>query len=169
MVLFRLTLSLTFRVYVAYWPLTEPSIRYFLAHDPSVKISGSNHVVERICLGIMKWYMQMPMSSLSLSLVLVSGCGRKRFDESRWARASCCVLYWGSVPVRLTTGLRLSTLRPKSRRSAKLGLEDNTECYGQEKKNGSIWQFVCASLSLSLMHLPKRWRLNEWIKTYIFL
>ena len=39
--------------------------------------------------------------------------------------------------------------RPRSRRSAKRGLEDNTTCYGQEKK---LWVniAVCLGLSLSL-------------------
>ena len=50
----------------------------FSAQDTQVKISGSSHMNEKKCAGIMKWYMQMPMwDTGSLSLESVSAFGLK--------------------------------------------------------------------------------------------
>ena len=55
------------RLDVTYWPLTKPSLR-----DAPVKISGSSQVVKRKCVGVMKWYMQMPTSRYGQSQTWVS-------------------------------------------------------------------------------------------------
>ena len=117
----------------------------FLAQEAAVKISGSSHGVERKCVGVLKWYMQMPTwdtGSLNLSINLgVSACGQKRFGQSR--RASIVV-------ERPTVSLRLSTPPRLRSRSAKCGLEDYTAWYGQEKKKLWVNIAVCLGLSLSL-------------------
>ena len=81
----------------------------FSAQCAPVKISGSSHVVEQKCVGVMKWYMKMSMwETVSLSVWLwVSACRR---EEQRF-----------------TTGLRLNTPRPRSKS------EDKTTWYDQEK------------------------------------
>ena len=78
---------------------------------------------------------------------------------------------------RATADLRLSNLRPRSWRSAKLGLEDNTMGYGQEKKK-KIWVYmaIClrlhpssfVSVCLSHTHLQRHWPLSR-IKSESFI
>ena len=125
----------------------------FLAEDSPVKISGSSHLVERKCIGVMKWDMQMPMwdtGRVSLSLG-VSACEQK-WGYVKGAPMSGWAFNWDQ---RSTAGLRLSSSRPRSIRSAKWGLEDNIAWYGEEKK---LWVNMAVSirLILSVFVLPSR-------------
>ena len=59
------------------------------AQDASAKISGSSDVVERKCVGVMKWYMKMPTwdtDRLSLESVSVCSGQSSRQIESRGRR-----------------------------------------------------------------------------------
>ena len=67
----------------------------FSAEDVHVKINGGSHVVERKCVGVMRWYIQMPTwdrSSLRERVLSQSQLAVTGMLPSDW---SPC---WGSVP-----------------------------------------------------------------------
>ena len=81
----------------------------------------------------------------SLSLESVSSLRRE--ENGQWLERST---------QRSRVGLQLSIPWLRKRRSAKWGLEDNTACYGQEKKKLWVSMPVClhVPLSLSVSHTP---------------
>ena len=140
------------------WPSRQSEI---YAQDSPVKISGSDHVVDWKFDGVMKWYMVMPtwdMGSLSLE---VSVCGQKRVVSHGSASE------WLGAPLRQrstewpSADFHLSTRWPKSRESAKWGLEDNTAWYNLENKKLWINKTVCLCPSISVSLTPQKLSLFE--------
>ena len=129
----------------------------FSARDFHVKISGRSQMVERKCVVLMKWYIQITTwdtarESLSLG---VSPCGQKR-AVSHW-RAN----KWPGAPLeqrftkRPSTSLRLS--KPFSEREAEETLSVALKIItkrGMVKRRsyGSIKQSVFAPPCLTLSH-----------------
>ena len=119
----------------------------FSEQDAPVKISGNCHVVERKCVGVMKWYMEMSTWDTGSLTLGVSACGQKRAfshgSVSEWLGALL-----GKQP---TAGLWLNIPRPRSR-SVKWALEDNLVWDSQEKKNYGQWGNFHSSPSFRLSH-----------------
>ena len=122
---------------VAYWPLTEPSIRVFSEQDAPLWISGSSQMVDQ----------------------------KSRASWNEICRYTCkgpCQLVWKwveSVPpcsheerplVQRPTTTSFEYPRPRSDRSALSGFKDNTAWYGQVKK---LWvNIVSLPLSVYFSH-----------------
>ena len=99
--------------------------------------------------------------SVSISLEPVSACG-SRGNTSEWL---------GQSPTELPkVGLRLSTPRPRRRRSAKSGLEGNSVWYGQEKK---LWVnmtvSICLLPSVYFSHTYRSFDAKKNKEIYIFM
>ena len=115
----------------------------FPAQDTPVKLSGSNHVVKRKCVGAIKWYMQMPTRDMgSLCFESVSACS---FQSSRKIENCGC----GGMQVGLWRD-RLSTPHRKRRQMVlKLTQSDQKEVMGQFS---SLSSPLSLRLSLSFLH-----------------
>ena len=90
-------------------------------------------------MGVMKEYRQMLVAVESVS-------DKKASQLADWERHAegCCSQ---RTPVEQP--------QPRRGRSAKWVLEDNTACYGQEKKLG---QYSSLSLSLPISHTPQKYQ-----------
>ena len=144
-------ISLTIKVFLrcCILILDQAVNQRFSAQDAPAKISGNSLVVKWKCVGVMKWYMQMPTSdtdSLSLSFESAEGA-----PTSGWAPR------WDKQP---TAGLLLSTRRPRSR-STKWSLEDNAAWYGQEKMKSWVNVAVSIHLPPSVLSL---WLQKLWLQ-----
>ena len=128
--------------------------------DAPVRISGTNNVVERKCVGVMKWYIQMPMWDMgSVSRTLgVSAWGHGNPSERLGAPLCGSQQVYGWV-----------TLWHRSRKDANCGIEDNPTRYGQEKKK--LWVNVTVSVRLPVFvsHIPTQALTPTRIKKVIFL
>ena len=122
------------------------------AQDATVKISGSSHVVEQKCVGVMKWYMQMTtwdMSNVIVSSESVSACGHG--SSSEWLGAPL-----GQRPTEQhTAGLQLSTPGQETKEVSS-GAFKITQHGIVKRSYGSIWQAVFVSLHLSVSHTPQK-------------
>ena len=133
----------------------------FSAQNAPVKISGSSHVVERKCVGIMKWYMQMP-TWIRAEGVSVLRQSHLRPEESNQSQERQRIPEGpaGAVSHSATHSEHLVDYPwLRSRRSAEWGFEDNTAWYGQKKKLWvnmagcpSLPPFPFVTLFLSLSH-----------------
>ena len=108
----------------------------FSKQDTPVKISRSSHVVDWKCVGVMKWYLQMPTWG----------------SQSVGVSESLNLQSWRAP----TAGLQLSTLQTRSRKVLCRGLENNTAWYGQVKKLGVFMTiYIRLPSSSSLRYLQR--------------
>ena len=108
----------------------------FSAQDAPVKISGSNHVVEQKCVGVMKWCMQMPTRCLKLEISLslqrsVDSADREPWPL--WAKQSPGEDQWSKYHRKR---------RRKALKITQRGMVKRRRIYG------SVWQSVFVSLRL---------------------
>ena len=130
--------------YEAYWPMAEPSIKYFPEQGALGKIRGSSQVVYQKL-----WALWNDICRWCRVWARVSWC--QLVSVRAWVSASCshreCSAGEGGPQ-----GIRLSTLWLRSKRSAKWGLENNTAWYNPVKKNlwVNIAEWLCLPPSLCL-------------------
>ena len=131
----------------------------FYAQDVPVKISGSSRVIKGKCVGVKKWYMQIPMCDTSRLGV--------SFESLTGAPASSWAPRWVSVPQ--SSPQRASIWVPPSREVKMSSGALKITQRGMVKRRGSyasIWQSPFVSICPSMSLTPQKLWLQERIESY---